>query len=184
EAFRALMKLKWQPAIRTVPAYYDAPAYIEALARSVETTLAGLERRPDALVVSYHGMPKRYLEAGDPYHCQCRKTSRLLRERLGWAPEEVITCFQSRFGREEWLQPYTVEEVARLARAGKRRIAVIAPAFSADCLETLEEIRVEIRAAYMEAGGEEFTYIPCLNDQPDHIEMIAGIAERELQGWL
>ena len=141
EAFRALMRLRWQPAIRTVPAYHDHPLYIEALARSVEAAYAGLAERPDVLVTSYHGMPERYLAEGDPYHCHCHKTTRLLRDRLGPGFGEVVVTFQSRFGKEEWLKPYTVEEVARLARAGRRRIAVMAPVFSADCVETLEEIQ-------------------------------------------
>ena len=184
QAFRALMTLRWQPAFRTVPAYHDHPLYIEALAQSVEAAYAGLERRPEVLVASYHGMPERYLREGDPYHCHCRKTSRLLRQRLGFAEEEVVVTFQSRFGREEWLKPYTVEEVARLAQAGRRRIAVIAPAFSSDCVETLEEINGEIRESFLHAGGEEFTYIPCLNADAAHIDMMAAILERELAGWL
>jgi len=185
EFFRALMQLTWQPAVRTVPAYYDHPMYIEALATSVEAAYAGLEHRPDALVTSYHGLPKRYLvKEGDPYHCQCAKTSRLLRERLGFADDELVLTFQSRFGPEEWLQPYTVEEVARLAEAGRKRIAVMAPAFSSDCVETLEEINEEIKEAFEEAGGEEFTYIPCLNAEPDHVAMIEAIVLNELKGWI
>ena len=183
-AFRTLMKMKWQPAFRTAPAYYDHPAYIAALAASVIRAYAGLEQRPDLLVTSYHGMPQRYLTEGDPYHCQCQKTSRLLREKLGFAPDEMVVTFQSLFGPEEWLKPYTVEEVARLAQGGKKRIAVLAPAFSADCLETLEEINGEIRESFMHAGGEEFTYIPCLNDDAAHIDMIETIVEREAAGWL
>ena len=139
---------------------------------------------PDVLVCSYHGLPFRYLTEGDPYHCQCQKTTRLLRERLGWEKERVITTFQSRFGPEEWLKPYTVEEVARLAQAGKTRIAVIAPAFSADCIETLEEINEEIRESFEHAGGESFTYIPCLNDDPAHIAALAGRIGAELRGWV
>lgn len=184
QAFRALMDLRWQPAIRTVPAYADHPLYIEALAESVTEAYASLPHRPDVLLTSYHGMPERYLREGDPYHCQCRKTTRLLRERLGWAEEEVAVTFQSRFGREEWLKPYTVEEVARRARAGQRRIAVIAPAFSSDCVETLEEIEGEIREAFLHAGGESFIYIPCLNDREAHITMMAAIVETEAAGWL
>src|SRR5690606_25551082 len=156
QAFRALMEMKWQPAIRTVPAYYDEPLYIEALARSVEAAYAGMERRPDLLVTSYHGVPERYLHEGDPYHCQCQKTSRLLRERLGFREDEVVVTFQSRFGSEEWLKPYTVDEVARLAEAGKKHVAIMAPAFSADCVETLEEINDEIRESFLGAGGERF----------------------------
>ncbi|MEM8787881.1 MAG: ferrochelatase [Pseudomonadota bacterium] len=183
QAFRVLMEMNWQPAIRTVPAYYDHPLYIEALAQSVERTYATLETRPDILVTSYHGVPKRYLMEGDPYHCQCQKTTRLLRERLGWSPEDIKTTFQSKFGPEEWLQPYTVEEVARLAEAGKKNIAIMAPAFSSDCVETLEEINEEIKESFEEAGGESFTYIPCLNDDAAHVEMMMALVERELRGW-
>ncbi len=183
-AFRTLMKMKWQPTIRTAAPYYDDPLYIEAVAGSVERAYGALAHRPDALVTSYHGLPQRYVMEGDPYHCHCQKTSRLLRERLGMDPDEMVVTFQSRFGPEEWLQPYTVEEVARLARAGKRRIAVIAPAFSSDCVETLEEINEEIKDAFVEAGGEEFTYIPCLNDDDAHIDLIEAIVAREAAGWL
>ena len=180
--FRALMKQVWQPAARTVAPYFDRPDYIAALAGSVTRALNG--RVPRKLVASYHGMPKRYLMQGDPYHCQCQKTSRLLRERLGW-PEGVIdTTFQSVFGREEWLKPYTVEHVAELARQGVTRIAVVSPAFSADCVETLEEIQGEIRHAFEAAGGEEFTYIPCLNDDPAHIEVLTTLIGENLTGWV
>ncbi len=182
--FRALMKEKRQPAVRTVAEYFDHPLYIDALAKSVETAYAALDHRPDVLVASYHGMPKRYLMEGDPYHCQCQKTSRLLRERLGWEKGSIDTTFQSVFGREEWLRPYTVEHVAELAKQGKKRIAVMAPAFSADCIETLEEINGEIREAFEHAGGEEFTYIPCLNDDAAHIEALVAVIEENLGGWL
>jgi protoporphyrin/coproporphyrin ferrochelatase len=121
---------------------------------------------------------------GDPYHCQCQKTSRLLRERLGWDKDKIVTTFQSRFGPEEWLKPYTVEEVARLAKSGIRRIAVIAPAFSADCIETLEEINEEIRESFEEAGGESFTYIPCLNADDAHVAALSTVIEQNLKGWL
>ncbi len=183
--FKTLMKLNWQPASRTVPPYCRHPLYIQALANSVERAYAALDRRPDALVTSYHGLPKRYLtEKGDPYHCQCAATSRLLQEKLGFPKEEVVLTFQSRFGSEEWLQPYTVEEVARLAKAGKKRIAVMAPAFSSDCVETLEEINEEIRESFLHAGGERFDYIPCLNASEDHMAMIEAVVRNELQGWL
>jgi ferrochelatase len=184
QLFRALMEEKWQPSVRTVPAYYDKPSYIDALAKSVEEAYSKLDHRPDILVTSYHGVPKRYLMEGDPYHCQCQKTSRLLRERLGWDEGAIKTTFQSKFGPEEWLQPYTVEEVARLAEAGHKRIAVIAPAFSADCIETLEEINEEIKESFEEAGGEEFTYIPCLNDQPAHIAALSQVITENLKGWV
>lgn len=182
--FRALMRQKRQPASRTAPEYFARPSYIDALAQSVERVYATLDRRPDVLVASYHGMPKRYLAEGDPYHCQCQKTSRLLRERLGWEPGAIDTTFQSVFGPEEWLKPYTVEHVAELAKAGKRNIAVMSPAFSADCIETLEEVNGEIREAFMHAGGESFTYIPCLNDDPPHIAALMELIGENLEGWV
>ena len=182
--FAALGHETRQPAVRTVPEYFDHPLYIEALAQSVERAYAGLERKPDILVTSYHGMPKRYLMQGDPYHCQCAKTTRLLRERLGWAEREVCVSFQSVFGREEWLKPYTVEHVAELAKQGKKHIAVMAPAFSADCIETLEEINGEIREAFEHAGGESFTYIPCLNDDASHIAALMAVIGDNLAGWV
>ena len=180
--FRALMELKWQPASRTVAPYFDREDYIDALAASVRRVLG--ERVPQRLVASYHGMPRRYLMEGDPYHCQCQKTSRLLQARLGWPDGVIDTTFQSVFGREEWLKPYTVVHVAELARQGVTDIAVISPAFSADCIETLEEINGEIRESFEHAGGKDFTYIPCLNDAPDHVEMMARIVEENLGGWL
>ena len=182
--FRALMEQKWQPDSRTVPAYYEHPSYIEALAQSIERSYAQMEQEPDILVCSYHGVPKRYLMEGDPYHCQCQKTTRLLKERLGWTDDKIVTTFQSRFGPEEWLKPYTVEEVARLAESGKKRIAVCAPAFSADCIETLEEINEEIAESFEEAGGESFTYIPCLNDDDAHMSALTEVVEANLKGWL
>ncbi len=184
EFFRVLGGERWQPSVRTIAAYFDRPGYIDALAQSVERTYAAKETRPDILVCSYHGVPKRYLTEGDPYHCHCQKTTRLLKERLGWSDDQITTTFQSRFGPEEWLQPYTVEEVARFARNGQKNIAVIAPAFSADCIETLEEINEEIRESFEGAGGEEFTYIPCLNDDDAHIAEIAGIIDESLKGWI
>ncbi len=182
--FRALMEEAWQPSVRTLPAYFNYPAYVDALAGSVERAYTEMATKPDVLVASYHGMPERYLMQGDPYHCQCQKTTRLMRERLGWDKDQIVTTFQSKFGPEEWLKPYTVEEVARLAESGKKRIAVIAPAFSADCIETLEEINEEIQEAFVEAGGEEFTYIPCLNDEAAHISALAQVIEENLGGWI
>ncbi len=183
--FRALMDEKWQPTARTVDPYYQHPMYIEALAQSIERAYDKLEKRPDILVCSYHGVPKRYLMEGDPYHCQCQKTTRLLKERLGWDDSEIKTTFQSKFGPEEWLKPYTVEEVARLAEEdNKKNIAVCAPAFSADCIETLEEINEEIKESFEEAGGEHFTYIPCLNDDDAHIAALSAVIEENLNGWL
>ncbi len=182
--FASLAKEKRQPAARTVAEYFADPAYIDALAQSVERAYAQLPQRPDVLVASYHGMPLRYLMEGDPYHCHCAKTTRLLRERLGWAAGSIETTFQSIFGRAEWLKPYTVKHVAELAKAGKKHIAIMAPAFSADCIETLEEINGEIREAFIHAGGTSFTYIPCLNDEPAHIDALVGVINANLQGWI
>ncbi|WP_068116109.1 ferrochelatase [Tropicimonas marinistellae] len=182
--FRALMDEKWQPTVRIVPPYFEEPTYVDALAQSVERAYGALEQKPDMLVCSYHGLPQRYLMEGDPYHCQCQKTTRLLKERLGISDEAITTTFQSQFGPEEWLRPYTVEHVAELARAGKKRIAVIAPAFSADCIETLEEINEEIRESFEEAGGESFTYIPCLNDDAAHVSALSDVIETNLKGWI
>lgn len=183
-AFRTLMKMKWQPAIRTVPAYFDNSAYVEALANSVREGYEGLSERPDHLVVSYHGVPERYLLEGDPYYCQCLKSTRLLSDALGWEEGHLVTAFQSKFGPTKWVGPAAVDEVARLAKSGKKSIAIIAPAFSADCVETLEEVNEEIREAFEEAGGETFAYFPCLNDRDDHMAALQGIVENELQGWV
>ncbi|WP_108813350.1 ferrochelatase [Loktanella sp. Alg231-35] len=183
--FRALMKEKWQPVARVVEPYFADTAYIEALAQSIEKAYAKADAKPEKLICSYHGVPERYLREGDPYHCQCQKTTRLLKERLGWDDTQIVTTFQSRFGPEEWLKPYTVEEVARLAEEdGVKNIAVCAPAFSADCIETLEEINEEIKESFEEAGGEHFTYIPCLNDDPAHIDALSGVITNNLRGWL
>jgi ferrochelatase len=182
--FDALRKEKWQPVARIVEPYFERPDYIEALAQSIERAYAAAEKKPNLLICSYHGVPKRYLLEGDPYHCQCQKTTRLLKERLGWADTEIMTTFQSIFGREEWLKPYTVEEVARQAEAGTKNIAICAPAFSADCIETLEEINEEIKESFEEAGGEHFTYIPCLNDDELHITALSNAISENLMGWL
>jgi ferrochelatase len=183
--FQALMKEKWQPVARIVAPYFEEPAYIDALAQSIEKAYAAADEKPEKLICSYHGVPERYLREGDPYHCQCQKTTRLLKERLGWDDTQIVTTFQSLFGPEEWLKPYTVKEVARLAKEeGVRNIAVCAPAFSADCIETLEEINEEIKESFEDAGGEHFTYIPCLNDDPAHIDALTGVIEKNLKGWL
>lgn len=184
EAFRTLMKMKWQPYIRTVPAYFDHPTYLQALANSVQEAYADLPTRPTKLVASYHGVPERYLMEGDPYHCQCQKTTRLLREKIGFSKEEVDTAFQSQFGLEKWVGPQTVKHVAELAQLGHKHIAIISPAFSSDCVETLEEIEEEIRDSFIKAGGETFSYIPCLNDRDDHIEALLAVINNELAGWL
>ena len=184
QLYRALMKMRWQPTVRSIPAYYDEPVYIEALARSIETHLAGLDFEPEVVLASYHGIPKAYFEKGDPYHCHCVKTTRLLRERLGWDEKRLITTFQSRFGAQEWLQPYTDKTVERLAREGVTSIAVVNPGFSADCIETLEEIAGEAAEIFHHAGGRNFSHIPCLNDSDNGMAVIETVVRRELQGWI
>ena len=146
--------------------------------------LTTLDFKPEALIASFHGMPQKYLEAGDPYHCQCQKTARLVREKLAWPSEHWHTTFQSRFGTEPWLQPYTIEVVEKLARSGVKRLAIFAPGFSADCLETLEELGMENRAVFLANGGEAFAIIPCLNDSSLGMTVIESVVRRELMGWL
>jgi ferrochelatase len=184
EAFRALMKMRWQPSIRSTPAYADEPVYIDALAKSVRAHLATLDWEPDVLVATFHGMPQKYLEKGDPYHCECMKTGRLLREALGWDKERYRVTFQSRFGNDPWLQPYTDETVKALAESGVKKLALVAPGFSADCLETLEELDGENREIFEHHGGEHFTYVPALNASAGGVDVIETIVRRELMGWL
>ncbi len=184
EAFRHLMTMRWQPAVRVAPPWHDDPTYIEAIASSVRTGLAKLPFEPERIVATFHGMPQKYLESGDPYHCQCMKTSRLVREALGMPQERWVTSFQSRFGSDPWLQPYTDETVERLAKSGVKRLAMVAPGFSADCLETLEELDVENRDIFMEHGGQQFAYIPALNDSDDGMRVIEAVVRRELSGWV
>ncbi|GAB5378336.1 MAG: ferrochelatase [Acuticoccus sp.] len=184
KAFDALKTMRWQPAIRTAPQYCDDPVYIDRLARSLEAHLATLDFEPQMVLTSYHGVPKDYLLKGDPYHCQCYKTTRLLRERLGWPAERLMVTFQSRFGRAEWLKPYTDETIKALPPRGVTRLAVMMPGFVADCLETLEEIGVENRGYFMEAGGTHFSAVPCLNDTDDGMAVIENVVRRELMGWV
>lgn len=183
QLFRALMKIRAMPAIRTVPAYYDEPVYIEALANSITSHLATLDFEPEVVIASYHGIPKPYSDRGDPYQAHCLETTRLLRERLGWNDKKLITCFQSRFGAQEWLQPYTDKTVEKLAREGVKSIAVVNPGFSADCIETLEEIAGEAAEIFHHAGGKNFAHIPCLNDSADGMAVIEALVRRELSGW-
>jgi protoporphyrin/coproporphyrin ferrochelatase len=182
--FEALMKTRYMPAVRTVPQYHDEPIYIEALAQSIEKHLATLTFEPEIIVASYHGIPKSYFEQGDPYHCHCMKTTRLLRERLGWSKEKLITTFQSRFGPQEWLQPYTDKTIEKLAKDGVKSIAVFNPGFVSDCLETLEEIAGEAGEIFHHAGGTNFSHIPCLNDSQEGMDVIEHMVRRELQGWI
>jgi ferrochelatase len=184
QAFRQLMRMEWQPAVRVAPPWHDDPGYVDALARSIEAHMASLAWEPEVLLVSFHGVPKRYLLKGDPYHCQCVKTARLLRDRLGWPAERYLHSFQSRFGPEEWLKPYTDETVEALAKGGVKRLAIVAPGFAADCLETLEELDGENRHIFEEHGGAEFTYVPCLNASPLGVDVIERVVRRELGGWV
>ena len=184
QAFRRLMTLRWQPSIRVAPAYYDDPGFITALSGSIEESLSALEWEPEVVIASYHGLPKENLEKGDSYHCHCMKTTRLMRERLGWSKDKLITTFQSRFGPKEWLQPYTDVTVKALAAQGVKRLAIISPGFAADCVETLEEINIGVREDFLKGGGESFHYIPCLNDSAAHLDFLTGYVERELGGWL
>jgi len=184
KAFEALAAMRWQPAIRVVPAYYEDPAYIAAVASSLQAEIAKLAFVPDVILASFHGMPEEYLHKGDPYHCQCVKTARLVKERLGLDDSRFMTTFQSRFGTAEWLKPYTDATVKSLAERGVKNLAVVTPGFSADCLETLEEIAVENAEIFRHNGGTNFAAIPCLNDSEAGMTVIRRVALRELQGWI
>lgn len=179
--FAALAAMRWQPALRTLPPYHDDPAYIAALKQSVEAGLAALDFTPDAVIASFHGMPQRTLELGDPYHCHCRKTARLLGEALG---RDLIVTFQSRFGRAKWLEPATDAVLEGLPEKGVRRVAIVAPGFSADCLETLEELAIRGRESFLSAGGTDLAYLPCLNDSEPGMELLRHLIGRELAGWV
>lgn len=181
KAFAALAGMRWQPAIRTLPPYCDDPVYIDALAQSVRASLATLDFEPEALIASFHGMPARTLELGDPYHCHCQKTARLLGEALG---RELIVTFQSRFGRAKWLEPATDTTLSALPGQRIKRVAIVAPGFSADCLETLEELAIRGRDTFLSAGGERFAYLSCLNDSAPGLTMLRDILSRELAGWI
>jgi ferrochelatase len=182
-AFRHLMTLRRQPVLRVAPPYHDEPAYIDAIAGSIREGLAALDFAPEVILASFHGLPRRVVDAGDPYRDQCLETARLVQRRLGLSDERFMATFQSRFGREEWLRPYTDETLRLLAGRGVKRVALVAPGFAADCIETLEELDIEGRRTFLAAGGERFAYIPCLNDSPAGIAAIAALARRELAGW-
>jgi len=182
--FEALMKKRFMPAIRTIPSYETEPVYIEPLARSIESHLATLSFKPEVILASYHGIPKSYSDKGDPYREQCLETSRLLRIRLGMDENQFRSTFQSRFGPEEWLQPYTDETVENLAKQGVKSVAVLNPGFVVDCLETVDEIGNEAAHLFHENGGENFSHIPCLNDSAEGMKVIETMVRRELQGWI
>ena len=184
EVFRVLGKMRAQPTLRVTPPYYDDPEYIEALAVSIKANLANLPFQPEIIVASFHGMPQKYVDKGDPYESQCIATTESLRKRLGLDASKLLLTFQSRFGFDEWLKPYTDKTVEKLAKDGVRRIAVVTPGFSADCLETLEEIAQENAEIFKHNGGEQFAYIPCLNDSEPGMDVIRQLVLRELQGWI
>ena len=184
KAFEALERMRWQPALRVAPAYFDQPVYIDAIATSLEQGLAKLPFKPDKIIASFHGMPEEYLRKGDPYYCQCAATARLLRDRLQCDESRLMLTFQSRFGPAEWLKPYTDATVKALAEQGVKNLAVITPGFSADCLETLEEIAMENAHIFKAAGGENFAAIPCLNDSDLGMMVIRDVVLRELKGWI
>ena len=184
EVFRVLERMRFQPALRIAPPYYNDDAYIEALASTTDAAIAGLDFKPDVILASFHGVPQAYVDKGDPYYTQCLETMRLLRARLGLDEKKLLLTFQSRFGRAQWLEPATDQTVRELAKEGVKNIAVITPGFSADCLETLEEIAFENAHIFKKHGGQNFAAIPCLNDSAPGMEVIRRLAERELEGWV
>jgi protoporphyrin/coproporphyrin ferrochelatase len=184
EVFRVLAGMRAQPTLRVTPPYYDDSEYIEALAVSISAHLANLPFQPERIVASFHGMPQKYIDKGDPYQAQCIATTEALRKRMGLDAAKLMLTFQSRFGYDQWLQPYTDKTIAQLAKDGVRRVAVVTPGFSADCLETLEEIAQENAEIFQHNGGEQFAAIPCLNDSDPGMDVIRQLVLRELQGWI
>lgn len=177
---KTMTRMRWVPELHFVGGYHQSDGYIDALCKSINKHIKA-HGQPDKLLFSYHGTPERYLKKGDPYHCFCHQTTRLVRERLGWQEDQIMTTFQSRFGREPWLQPYTDKTLEALPKEGIKHIAVICPGFASDCLETIEEINMEGRDSFIEAGGDQFHYIPCLNDDPAHIKALAKIVDQQLK---
>ena len=183
KVFEAFSKMRWQPALRTAAPWHDDPVYVDALATSLIRHLDGLDFEPEVVLASFHGLPQSYLLKGDPYHCHCHKTARLLRERLGLAPDALSLSFQSRLGRMPWLQPYTEAHVTALAHAGVKQLDVICPGFAADCLETLEEVAIGYHETFTHAGGTALRYIPALNAEAGHIACLTSLVRTHLQGW-
>lgn len=182
--FKVLNKMRWQPALRTAASFHDQPVYIHALANSIQSHIDRLDFVPDKVLMSYHGIPKAYLDKGDPYHCHCHKTTRLVSEALDWADGFAMTTFQSRFGPTEWLQPYTDKTLEALPEQGAKKVVIVSPAFISDCLETLEELAMEGRDSFLEAGGEAYSVVPCLNDTDAAIDVIEDVVRREIAGWI
>ncbi len=184
KAYEVLQKLRWQPAIRTVPPYFDNPGYIDTIASSLKTYMKNLAWKPDRILIAFHGLPREYLDKGDPYHCHCQKTARLLREKLGFTSDFAQIVFQSRFGKAEWLKPYAQDTVEALPAQGVKNLLMISPGFSSDCVETLEELAIGLKETFEDAGGTNFAVVPCLNDGPESIKMLAQLAKNELVNWL
>ncbi len=184
QAFRALMKMRWQPTLRVAHPYYNNPIYIDALVASMKSQLAQLSFEPEKILVSFHGVPQSYIKKGDPYYEQCRVTWQMMRERFDWPEDKFVMAFQSRFGTEEWIKPYTDETIKSWAESGVKSMAVVAPGFSADCLETLEELDGENREYFEEGGGENYAFLTCLNDSEDGMRVIESVVKRELKGWI
>ena len=183
EVTNVLQKWRWIPELRFINQYFEDDKYIEALSDSV-SSFWKKHSKPQKIIFSYHGIPKKYLLNGDPYHCFCLKTTRLVKEKMGLSDDEIMTTFQSRFGKAEWLQPYTSETLKELPKKGIKNIHIISPGFSSDCLETLEELEEENREYFMESGGEQYKYIPCLNDDDEHIDVFVNLIKKNTQGWM
>jgi len=178
EVYRCLMKMRWQPSLRIIPHYESDPKYIDALVNSIKRKINEINWKPDLIIASYHGIPKKYFDKGDPYHCYCHKTTRLISEKLNSI--EIKTTFQSRFGPDEWLKPYTDKTLENLPKEGIKNILMICPGFSSDCVETLEEILIEGKESFVNSGGENFDMIPCLNDNDDHISLLKSLIQRSI----
>ncbi len=183
KVFETLIKLRWQPSLRTIEPYFDEEIYIKSLVESIKNHLKKLKWQPDTLICSFHGLPKKYFMKGDPYHCHCVKTNRLIKEKLGNKIKNVEFCFQSRFGPQEWLKPYMNEKFQELIEKRQKKVCMIAPGFSSDCLETLEEIAIQGKEDFLEMGGTHYSYIPCLNDTKQSMNIIKSLVEKNLKGW-
>ena len=178
EVYRTLMEMRWQPSLKIIPHYESNPLYIDALVNSINTKLAGINWKPDLILASYHGIPKKYFDKGDPYHCYCHKTTRLISEKFTFI--KIKTTFQSRFGPEEWLKPYTDKTLENLPNEGVKNVLAICPGFSSDCVETLEEILIQGKESFLEAGGQNFDMISCLNDNDDHIKLLSNLIKKNI----
>jgi len=178
EVYRTLMKMRWQPSLKIVPHYESDPLYVEALVNSLNKKIKEINWKPDLILASYHGIPQKYFDKGDPYHCYCHKTTRLMSEKF--TSVEIKTTFQSRFGPEKWLQPYTDKTLENLPKEGKKNVLAICPGFSSDCVETLEEIQIQGKESFLESGGENFDMVPCLNDNDDHITLLKSLIQKNI----